>query len=212
MPKVKVYNMEGSVVGERELNPAIFAVSASPALLHQVAVAARANARLTLAHTKTRGEVSGGGKKPWKQKGTGRARHGSTRSPIWRGGGVTFGPRNDRNWEQRVSKIMKRKALWMCLSDKVASERLILLDSLELTAPKTKLVATLLAKLPISGKALIAVPSIKESTLVRAARNISSVEVIGASSLNVSALLGHETMILPLAALDVVEKTFQSKR
>lgn len=207
-----MYNMEGVVVGERELNPAIFGASASPTLLHQVSVAARANARLTLAHTKTRGEVSGGGKKPWKQKGTGRARHGSIRSPIWRGGGVTFGPRKERNWEQRVSKTVKRKALWMCLSDKVSSGRLILVDRLELSAPKTKQVVSLLTKLPVSGKALIAVHSLRETAVVRASRNIPSVEVIGAASLNVLALLGYETLILPLAALDVVEATFKSKK
>lgn len=207
-----MYNMEGSVVGERELDSTVFATTGNSALLHQVAIAARANARLPLAHTKTRGEVRGGGKKPWKQKGTGRARHGSIRSPIWRGGGVTFGPRKERNWEQRLSKTMRRKALLMCLSDKVSSGHLILLDRLELSAPKTKQVAMLLAKLPVSGKMLLAVPSLRETAVVRASRNLPAVEVIGAANLNALAILGHETLILSLPALEVVEATFKPKK
>lgn len=212
MPAVKIYNMEGSVVGERELDPKVFAISGNPALLHQVVVAARANARLSLAHTKTRGEVRGGGKKPWKQKGTGRARHGSIRSPIWRGGGVTFGPRKERNWEQRLSKTMRRKALLMCLSDKVSSGRLVLLDRLELSAPKTKQIAALLAKLPVSGKILLAVPSLGETAVVRASRNLPAVEVIGAANLNALAIVGHETLMLPIPALEIVEVTFKPKK
>lgn len=212
MPAVKIYNMEGSVVGERELDPTVFAITGNPALLHQTVVAARANARLSLAHTKTRGEVRGGGKKPWKQKGTGRARHGSIRSPIWRGGGVTFGPRKERNWEQRLSKTMRRKALLMCLSDKVSSGRLVLLDRLELAAPKTKQIAALLAKLPVFGKTLLAVPSLRETAVVRASRNLPAVEVIGAANLNALAILGHETLMLPLPALEIVEATFKPKK
>ena len=117
--KIKVYTQDGKETKELALNPAVFGVAVKESVVHQVMVAQMANSRVAIAHTKTRAEVRGGGRKPWKQKGTGRARHGSTRSPIWVGGGVTFGPRSDRNFSQKVNKKMKTKALFMCLSDKV---------------------------------------------------------------------------------------------
>jgi large subunit ribosomal protein L4 len=138
MLKIKVYNQEGKEVGEEKLDPAVFGVKVKPELVHQAVVAQMAKARVPIAHTKTRGEVRGGGKKPWRQKGTGRARVGSTRSPIWRGGGITFGPRKNRVFAQKINKKARRKALLMCLSDKKASGWMVVLNKLELGKGKTK--------------------------------------------------------------------------
>jgi len=136
--KIKVYNQEALDAGEMQLSPKVFGVKANSALVHQAVVTQMANERKVIAHTKTRNEVRGGGKKPWAQKGTGRARHGSSRSPIWKGGGVTFGPRNDRNFKMRINKKMKQSAMFMVLSDKVASNHLIILDKLAVSEFKTK--------------------------------------------------------------------------
>lgn len=136
--KIKVYNQNVEPVGEIELSPGVFGVKSNPALVHQAAVAQMANQRKVIAHTKTRSEVRGGGRKPWAQKGTGRARHGSSRSPIWRGGGVTFGPRNDRNFKVRINKKMKQNALLMALSDKAANNNLAVVDKFSLPEFKTK--------------------------------------------------------------------------
>ncbi len=138
MPKVNIYNQQAEIVGETELDPKIFNMKANPALVHQAVVTQMANMRQVLAHTKGRGEVRGGGRKPWRQKGTGRARHGSIRSPIWRGGGVTFGPTKERNFKKDINKKMKQKAMLMVLSDKVANDNLVILDKLTLDEYKTK--------------------------------------------------------------------------
>lgn len=138
MEKYPVYNIKAEKIKEAELNPAVFGVKVKESVVHQVMVAQMANARVAIAHTKTKGEVRGGGIKPWKQKGTGRARHGSIRSPLWKGGGVTFGPRKDRNFSQKVNKKMKTKALFMCLSDKVKNGLMVLVDKLNLAEGKTK--------------------------------------------------------------------------
>lgn len=135
---IKVYNQNGEKVKDVTLNPAIFGLAVKESVVHQVAVAQKNNSREAIAHTKTRGEVRGGGIKPWNQKGTGRARHGSSRSPIWVGGGITFGPRNTRNFEQKVNKKMKRKALLMCLSDKAQNNLLTVVDKLELAEGRTR--------------------------------------------------------------------------
>lgn len=136
--KIKIYNQSGTVEKERELNPEIFGVAIKESVVHQVIVAQMANARVAIADTKDRSEVRGGGKKPWRQKGTGRARQGSIRSPLWKGGGVVFGPKSVRNFYQKINKKMKRKALFMCLSDKVNNNFLVGIDKLNLTVGKTK--------------------------------------------------------------------------
>jgi large subunit ribosomal protein L4 len=138
MEKLPVYNLKAEKTKEAELNPAVFGVKVKESLVHQVMVAQMANSRVAIAHTKTKGEVRGGGKKPWKQKGTGRARHGSSRSPIWVGGGITFGPRSNRNFSLKINKKMKTKALFMCLSDKLNEKLLVIIDKLSLTDGKTK--------------------------------------------------------------------------
>ncbi len=136
--KYDVYSSQGDKVGQVELNPSIFAVEVKPALVHQAVVVQLANARKVLAHAKDRSEVSGGGRKPWRQKGTGRARHSSIRSPLWVGGGVTFGPTKNRNFAKKINKKMKRKALFMALSDRVKENQLVILDKFESQDFKTK--------------------------------------------------------------------------
>jgi large subunit ribosomal protein L4 len=206
--KMKLYNQEGTVVGDVELPSAIFEVSVNPDVIHQVIVAQEANARVALAHTKTRGEVRGGGKKPWRQKGTGRARHGSIRSPLWVGGGITFGPRSNRNFSQKVNQKMKRKALKMALSDKASSDAMVILDQLTIDAPKSKTAASLLAKLPTKGGTTLVVLPDSNSNVIKSFRNIPTVKTIRADSLNVGDLLTYQYVLLPKASLTVVEKIY----
>ncbi|MBV9349368.1 MAG: 50S ribosomal protein L4 [Patescibacteria group bacterium] len=136
--KATLYSAAGKEAGEIDLPETLFGAKRNDALVRQVVLAMQANARTAIAHTKGRGEVRGGGKKPWKQKGTGRARHGSIRSPIWRGGGTTFGPSKDKDYSQKINKKMRAKALAIVLSEKLKSGRILFVDSLALTAPKTK--------------------------------------------------------------------------
>lgn len=149
MPSVNVYNVAGEVISTRELPAAVFAVPVNHGLLQLAVVAQRANRRVAVAHTKTRGEVRGGGRKPWRQKGTGRARHGSIRSPLWIGGGVVFGPRSDRNYQRKLNRRARRQALLQSLSAKVASQTLRLVDDLTPLQGKTKAAAGLLQKLQL---------------------------------------------------------------
>lgn len=136
--QTKIYNQNGQEVGTVTLPESVFGVRWNADLIHQVVIAEAANMRNSVAHTKGRGEVSGGGKKPWKQKGTGRARHGSTRSPLWVGGGVTHGPRKEKDYSQKVNRKMKAKALYVVLSEKLRKNEIIFLDSLDIPARKTK--------------------------------------------------------------------------
>ncbi len=136
--ETQVYNQKGKAVGSLALPEAIFGLSWNADLVHQVVTAMQANARTPIAHTKFRGEVSGTGKKPWKQKGTGRARHGSQRSPIWRGGGITHGPRNDKSYEQKINKKMAAKALFTVLSEKARKGQILFVDEIVMSKIKTK--------------------------------------------------------------------------
>ena len=145
--KLNIYNQNGEAKSEVKLSKDIFDVEMNPDLVHQVAVAQMGNERQVLAHTKGRAEVRGGGKKPWKQKGTGRARAGSSRSPIWIGGGVTFGPTKDRNFSKKINKKMRRKAMFMVLTEKVTSKNLVILEKLEITEFKTKVFDTIFKNL-----------------------------------------------------------------
>lgn len=206
MPKVKVYNQEGNVVSERELNPEIFEVSAKPALIHQVAVSRLANQRQALAHTKTRGEVRGGGRKPWRQKGTGRARVGSIRSPLWRGGGIVFGPRKTRVFSKKINKKMKRLAVLSMLSDKVKNNTFFLLERLELPEAKTKNMAKILNNLKLKN-VLIIVPK-DNQPIIRASRNIPNVTVIGTNNLSLIDLLKHKYLLITLEGLGEIERIY----
>lgn len=210
MAKIAVHNQSGKKVGEVALPAEIFAVTPKMAVLHQALVTQMANARSPWAHTKTRAEVRGGGKKPWKQKGTGRARVGSIRSPIWIGGGTTFGPRNQRDYSQKMNTKARRKALLMALTSKVNDKQLVVLDELKLSQPKTKELATILTKLPVAGKTtLIALSGHKDDArLFRAGRNIPIIKLTRADSLNVKDLLDYEDLLLLKASIPVISRTF----
>ncbi len=204
----KLYNQEGAAVGTIALDPAMFGVAPKPSVIKRAVVMQQANARRPIAHTKTRSEVRGGGRKPWRQKGTGRARHGSIRSPIWVGGGVTFGPRSDRNHAIRMNKKEWRKALFMVLSQKASEEKIVILDSLSMSAIKTKHLAALVRKLPNQGKRTLLVQPEKDLVIARSARNIPTLTTIMANSVNVVDILRNTYLLMPKASLDVLKKTY----
>lgn len=210
MTKAKLYNMEGNIVGEIELPASVFEVKPNPDLVHEAMIVAQGNRRVAIAHTKTRGEVRGGGKKPWKQKGTGRARHGSIRSPIWVGGGVTFGPRSVRNFTRKLNVKARRKALCMTLTDKVATGKLIVLDDFVLPEAKTKLLALALKKLPTGKRTMVVLPA-STPMIVRASRNLPHVLTVTANALPFLEVLRHETLVMPKATLPVLEKLYGSR-
>jgi len=214
MPKIAVYNIEGKKTGTATLPAEIFDIEMNTDLVHQVVVTQLANKRQVAAHTKDRSEVRGGGRKPWRQKGTGRARHGSIRSPIWRGGGIAFGPTKERNFKKKINKKMKRKALFMVLSSKVKDNELILLDKLEVKEPKTKLMAEILNKVKSQKSKvkniLIVIPK-SDVNIVRASRNIPRIKTIRADSLNILDLLSFKYLLMPKEAIRVIQETYVKK-
>lgn len=204
MPKVAVYNHEGATVGEITLSDAVFGAEVNPGLLHEVVQMYLANQRQGTSDTKTRSEVRGGGRKPWRQKGTGRARAGSTRAPNWRHGGVAFGP-HPRDYGWTMPKKARRAALRQALSAKVAAGDFIVLDSLEIAAPKTKEVAALLVKLNAVKKAFI-VTGEQNVNIYKSARNIPGVNSNGARNLNVYEVLNSGKLIITKDAVAKVEE------
>jgi len=200
--------MNGEAVGQIELPDNIFSVPVNRGVMHQALVRQLANARLGTHNTKTRSEVSGGGKKPWRQKGTGRARQGSTRAPHWRHGGVVFGPR-PRSYEQDMPRKMRRLAVRSALSAKAAEQQIIVVDFLTLEAPKTKSIVSFLKNVDVTRSALILLPERNEPVEL-SARNLPNVKTLRASYLNVRDLLGHDTIILPVAALEQIQSFLAS--
>lgn len=209
MIKVPLYNTTGTKVGEQELNPAIFGVKVKPMVVQQVVVAQQANARVAIAHTKTKSEVRGGGKKPWKQKGTGRARQGSIRNPQWRGGGVTFGPRSNRNFALKINKQVKQLALRMVLSDKVARQQVMVVDKFTADLSKTKQMQALMKQLPVNDQRRLLVLGVALPEVLRSARNLMRTGFIAADSINVVDLLKHPYVVMDQAAVSIIEKTYQ---
>jgi large subunit ribosomal protein L4 len=210
MLKVKVYNLAGKELEELKLDPEVFDVEIKPELVHQVVEIQQANARQNLAHTKGRAEVRGGGKKPWKQKGTGRARHGSSRSPIWVGGGVTFGPTKERNFSKKINKRMKRKALFMSLTDKVKENNFVVVDKIELPEIKTKDLVSIIKKLPNKdSKSNLIVLTNKDDKLTRSARNLQKTKVILADSLNVLDIIKYEYLMIDKEGVNKIIKTYK---
>ena len=201
--KVPLYNMEGQTIGEVELRDDIFGITPHVPVMHQALVRQLANARLGTHKTKTRGEVSGGGRKPWRQKGTGRARHGSIRAPQWRGGGTVFGPR-PRSYRQKMPKKMRHLAYKSALSVKAKEGQIIVLDKLEMPEPKTKAMAALLGALAVDSSALILLPERNEN-VEKSARNLPGVKTLRAQYLNVRDLLGYDYLVMPLGALEAIE-------
>ena len=206
MPKVTLYKMDGSVSGETELLDEVFGVEINETVLHQAVKMQLANKRQGTQSVRTRSEVRGGGAKPWRQKGTGRARHGSIRSPIWVGGGVTFAPK-PRSYRQTMPKKMKRLAIKSALSSKVASGDLIVLDSLELTEPKTKEMAQVLKNLNADRKTAL-VLSGKNEWIERAARNIPNVKLLHVNTLNEYDILNCDKFIVLEEAVRQIEEVY----
>lgn len=206
MPKVALYNTEGATVGEIELKDEIFGVEINEALLHQAVKIQLANKRQGTQSALTRAEVRGGGAKPWRQKGTGRARHGSIRSPIWVKGGVAFAPK-PRSYRMSMPKKMKRLAMKSALSSKVVNDNIIVLESLELSQPKTKEMANILKNLKVDRKALLVLPG-KDETVERAARNIPGVKLAFVNTLNVLDILNYDKFIITKEAVQKVEEVY----
>ena len=204
MPKVAVYNSANQQVGDIELNDSVFGVEMNAGLVHQAVVMQLASRRLGTHATKTRGLVRGGGRKPWRQKGTGRARSGSTRSPLWVGGGTVFGPQ-PRSYAFRMPKKQRRLAIKCALSDKVASGDFIVLDDLQFDAPKTKSVVKMLGDFGVDAKSLIITLDENENVEL-SSRNIPGVKAINTMGLNVYDILYHTKLFITKAAIEKIEE------
>jgi large subunit ribosomal protein L4 len=207
MPSTTVYNMAGEAVEQLELSEQVFGVTPNEAVLHQVVVAQLVNRRQGNASTKTRSEVSGGGRKPYKQKGTGRARQGSTRAPQYRHGGVVWGPK-PHPYHHDVPRKMRRLAIKSALSDKVANEQLIVLDKLALEEPRTRDMLDILKKLPVDGKQVLMMLPQRDENIVLSTRNIPSAKVQHVASINVVELLKHDYLIMPVNTVRWIELVF----
>ncbi len=209
MPTVTVRDQTGKDQGALELRPEVFSVPVRSALLHQAVVREQADRRTGTHDTKTRGEISGGGRKPWRQKGTGRARQGSIRSPQWRGGGIVFGP-HPRSYAQAMPRKARREALRVALTAKLAAGELLVVDRLALSAPKTRELVALLAGLGVGGtRTLLVVEAVSEA-LARASRNIPWLSVARSTHVSVYELLRHERVLFERAALEILQEGLAS--
>lgn len=208
--KIKLYNLAGKESGEVEAKDTVFAKEPKESVIHQVYEAILANAREPWAHTKGKGDVSGGGKKPWKQKGTGRARHGSIRSPIWRGGGITFGPKKERNYEQKINKKMNNLAVMMCLSLKAQGNQIVVLEDNPATG-KTKEIAKLRLALPGANRSTLWVMDGKNVELLKTGRNIAKLDWQQAKDVNVVDLMRHQFIVTTKKGIEQLEKRLISK-
>ena len=208
MAKIKVYNLEGKSSGEMELSDAIFALPKNDELLQQVSVSLLANRRQVLAHAKTRAERAGSGIKPWKQKGTGRARVGSVRSPLWRKGGVIFGPTKDRNFKKKINQKMRSKALALALSGKLAEKEMTVLENFAITEKKTKKMAEVLKNLKLKGSNLLIFSS-KEKEWRRYSQNLARVTNALASQLNALNILNNKNIIFSKDSVRELEERFK---
>ena len=204
MPKVSVLSQTGSSVGDIELNEAIFGIEPNEAVLFEALVQQRASLRQGNHKVKTRAEVAGGGRKPWRQKGTGRARQGSIRSPQWRGGGIVFGP-SQRSYSYKLPKKVRRLALLSALSTKVRDEEIIVLDGLTFDAPKTKEFTKVLTDLSIDRKALFVTADLDEAVAL-SARNIPGISVVTANGINVLDLVAHDKLVITKDAVQKIEE------
>ncbi len=203
-----LYNQSLEKIGSIELNPNIFGVDFNADLVHQAVLAQEANSRIVLAHAKNRAEVRGGGRKPWRQKGTGRARHGSIRSPLWKGGGVTFGPIKERIFAKKINKKMKRKAMFCVLSQKLKDGEMFFLDKISLENFKTKEAARVLVlQIKFRERLLLILPK-NDAMMVRVLKNIPRIKTILADSLNTVDLLKHKKILILKEAIPVMEKTY----
>jgi large subunit ribosomal protein L4 len=214
--KVSVFDLKGKKQGQVTLDENIFGVKINPNALQEFYLNYLANRRAATAHTKDRGEKRGGGRKPWRQKGTGNARHGSIRSPIWRGGGVTFGPRNERNYQAKVNKKAKKIGLKMALSGKLKDEEIRVISDLSKISGKTKAGAALLKGLKISeekkqGKKYLVTSELKDDKILRSFRNLKTAEVRNVQDLNLADVVRFKYLILDKKALELLKERL-SKR
>ena len=201
--QVPVHNMTGETVGEIELREDIFGVPINAPVMHQALMRQQANMRLGTHKTKTRSEVSGGGRKPWLQKHTGRARQGSIRSPQWRGGGIVFGP-HPRSYRQKMPRKMRRLAYKSALSIKARERQIIVLDDLQMPAPKTREMVSILEALAVDSSALILLPE-SNFNVEKSVNNLPGVKTLRAHYLNIRDILGYDYLVIPLGALEIIE-------
>ena len=206
--KISVYNLEGKEVKKMEVSDSVFGLSKNDDLVHQVAVSIMGNRRQILANTKTRGERAGSGKKPWRQKGTGRARVGSVRTPLWKKGGIVFGPRAERNYKKKINKKMNTKAIATVLSGKLKDKEIFVVNKMELKERKTKEFAVILKNLNIEGNKTLAVFGKKEKELRIASRNIKNCENILAEQLNVLDMLNNKYILMSLDSVKYLEEKY----
>ncbi len=213
--KVQVYNQSAAPVKELELAANVFGLKANADLLHQAVVTQQANERQVLAHTKDRSEVRGGGKKPWKQKGTGRARVGSSRSPLWIGGGVTFGPTKDRNFSKKLNKKMKQRAVMMALSDKIAQSSLVVIDTLKMAEFKTKqfneMVKAFEKEVLPARRSLLIINGEKDQKAFYSGRNLKGVNIINPENINIVDLLSSRQVMINEESLKALEAQYSKK-
>ena len=208
MPTIKIYKQDGSSAGTMELDDSVFGVEYNEPLIHQVVVAQRANARQGQKSTLTRTEVRGGGKKPWRQKGTGNARQGSIRAPQWKGGGVVFAPK-PRSFRQKVNKLVRINAITSALSAKLSDGNLIVVDKLDLE-PKTKQMAAILKALKIESRVLLVLPEGSDNAL-RAAHNIPTVRTSACESVNVYDVVANSVILTTVDAIKAIEQKYTAK-
>ncbi len=201
--EVPIKNMAGEEVGQMELEDTVFAAPVNRGLMHQALVRQLANARAGTHKTKSRSEVRGGGRKPWRQKGTGRARHGSIRSPIWVGGGTAFGP-TPRKYTKKMPKKMRRAALRSALSVKAGAEQIVVLEQLAMEAPKTKDFVRTLADLGLdSGSVLVVLPA-RDMAVEKSISNLPQAKTVLSGNLSIQDLLGHDTLLLPQSSVEMI--------
>lgn len=206
MPKVALYNVSGAQVGEVELSDTVFGIEPNTHVLHDAVLMQQASLRAGTHKTKGRSEVRGGGRKPWKQKGTGRARQGSIRSPQWKGGGIVFGP-TPRSYAYRLPKKVRRLAIKSALSAKVIDQDIIVLDTLSVAAPKTKEIKTLLNNLKVERKALVVTAEF-DNNVALSVRNLPNAKFVSAEGINVLDVLGYDKLIITKDAAKKVEEVF----
>ncbi len=203
--KIPVYNLEGKKTQEIEVAEAVFALPSNDDLLHQAYVAIAANKRSAIAHTKDRSERSGSGKKPWRQKGTGNARVGEKRNPVWRKGGVAFGPTKDRNFSKNINRKMKQKAILISLAEKIRKEDLVVVEDFKIKEKKTKDFAKVLDSLKISNRVLVGFDE-TEKDIRLYSRNLENVSNILTRNLNVYDLLNNKKLLLTKTSMEFIEK------
>lgn len=206
MPKVTLYDMSGAQVGELELKDSVFGIEPNEAVLHAFVKMQLANKRVGTSSTKKRGEVRGGGKKPWRQKGTGRARAGSSRNPLWKGGGIVFGPK-PRDYSYKLPRKVRRLAMKSALSSKVKDNQIIVVDNLQFEEPKTKQMIKTLELLNAGNRTLV-VTAGDNVNVVKSARNIPGVKSLRVEFINVYDLLKYETLLITRDAVARVEEVF----